>query len=107
MHTLLTVLNHMVPALLAIQKDLETDRMELSQSASVTNDEHKQPQGLPRRHLLSMSDASRFLSISKTSLYRLTSQRQIPHYKIGGKVLFTEAKLWEWLEQRAIAIRKK
>ena len=40
------------------------------------------------------------------NLYRLTSQRQIPHYKIGGRVLFSEEKLWDWLEQRSITAQR-
>jgi len=36
------------------------------------------------------------------TLYRLTSQKKIPFYKIGGNVRFSEAHLLAWLEKHAV-----
>ena len=49
--------------------------------------------------LLSVDQAARVLGLGKPTLYRLTSSRRIPHYKVGGKLLFDPHKLQLWLEQ--------
>ncbi|MBN2795310.1 MAG: helix-turn-helix domain-containing protein [Clostridia bacterium] len=52
--------------------------------------------------LFNIGEASSFLQISKPTLYRLTSQKKIPFYKIGGNVRFSEAHLLAWLEKHAV-----
>jgi len=52
--------------------------------------------------LLTIEEAVVFLQISKPTLYRLTSQKKIPFYKIGGNVRFSEAHLLAWLEKHAV-----
>ena len=37
---------------------------------------------------MTMEEAARYLNISKSYLYRLTSKSLIPHYKPGGKKIF-------------------
>jgi hypothetical protein len=44
MNTLPIILNHLISALQAIQKDLAIKRMELSKSASEERNEHAEPQ---------------------------------------------------------------
>jgi len=52
--------------------------------------------------LLSVEEAMELLQISKPTMYRLTSKKKIPFYKIGGIVRFNEAHLMEWLESKGI-----
>lgn len=40
------------------------------------------------KNVLSFEEASRFLNLSKSYLYKLTSGNLIPHYKPQGKTLF-------------------
>ena len=47
--------------------------------------------------LLTVSEVSALTRLSKPSIYRYTSKKQIPHIKIGGKVVFEEDKVNEWL----------
>ena len=54
-------------------------------------------------NMLSFDEASKFLTLSKTYLYKLTSGNLIPHYKPQGKMLFFErADLEAWLRQNPI-----
>ena len=52
--------------------------------------------------LVGIQDASKHLAISISTLYRLTSQKRIPFYKVGGRVLFDIARLDEWLSGHAV-----
>jgi excisionase family DNA binding protein len=100
MSTTEVVLKYLVPALEAIRAELERERAsgrtpEPTQTpASVTIREPS-----PKKYLLNMDEVSERLSISKPTLYRFTSERRIPFYKIGGRVLFAEEKLKEWLDR--------
>lgn len=49
------------------------------------------------KEVLSSSEVCDFLGISESYLYRLTSSKQIPHYKPNGKMIFFNRKeLCEW-----------
>ena len=48
--------------------------------------------------VLTFEQARQYLDTSKSHLYKLTSQKQIPHYKPEGKRLyFVRAELEQWL----------
>ena len=56
-----------------------------------------------QKNVLSFDEASKFLNLSKSYLYKLTSGNLIPHYKPQGKMLFFErADLEAWLRQNPI-----
>ena len=42
------------------------------------------------KNVLSFDEASKFLSLSKSYLYKLTSAGLIPHYKPQGKMIYFE-----------------
>ena len=47
---------------------------------------------------LNFDEAARYLDVSKSHLYKLTSTNKIPHWKPQGKrVYFTKAELDSWL----------
>ena len=55
------------------------------------------------KNVLSFDEASRFLNLSKSYLYKLTSGNLIPHYKPQGKMLYFEkAELEAWLRQNPV-----
>ena len=55
------------------------------------------------KKVFSFDEASRFLNLSKSYLYKLTSGNLIPHYKPQGKMLYFEKEqLEEWLLQNPI-----
>ena len=55
------------------------------------------------KNVLSFEEASKFLNLSKSYLYKLTSGNLIPHYKPQGKMLYSEkAELEAWLRQNPV-----
>lgn len=55
------------------------------------------------KNVLSFDEASKFLNLSKSYLYKLTSGNLIPHYKLQGKMLYFEkVELEAWLRQNPI-----
>ena len=50
------------------------------------------------KNVLSFDEASKFLNLSKSYLYKLTSGNLIPHYKPQGKMLYFE----KWLRQNPV-----
>ena len=55
------------------------------------------------KNLRSFDEASKFLSLSKSYLYKLTSAGLIPHYKPQGKMIYFEKNiLEEWLRQNPV-----
>lgn len=58
------------------------------------------------KNVLSFDEASKFLNLSKSYLYKLTSGNLIPHYKPQGKMLYFEkVDLEAWLRQNPIKPR--
>ena len=55
------------------------------------------------KNVLSFDESSKFLNLSKSYLYKLTSGNLIPHYKPQGKMLYFEkVELEAWLRQNPI-----
>jgi len=55
------------------------------------------------KNILSFEEASVFLNLSKSYLYKLTSGGLIPHYKPQGKMLYFEKEqLEKWLRQNPV-----
>jgi len=55
------------------------------------------------KNILSFEEASIFLNLSKSYLYKLTSGGLIPHYKPQGKMLYFEKEQLEnWLRQNPV-----
>ncbi len=51
---------------------------------------------------LNVDQAARFLGLKKGTVYNMVSRKVIPHYKVGSRVLFTQAKLKVWFESAAV-----
>ena len=55
------------------------------------------------KNIFSFDEASKFLNLSKSYLYKLTSGNLIPHYKPQGKMLYFEKEELEtWLRQNPV-----
>lgn len=55
------------------------------------------------KEVLSLEEASIYLDISRSTLYKMTSAKQIPHYKPNGKlVYFEKSELNSWLRQNPV-----
>ena len=55
--------------------------------------------------ILTLEEASRFLKLSKSTLYSLVQQKKIPALKLGRSWRFVKAYLLKWLEQGAARYR--
>ena len=50
---------------------------------------------------LNLLDAAKFLDLSRSHLYKLTSERKIPHFKPNGKkIYFDRSELVQWLKRK-------
>ncbi|MDR0994673.1 MAG: helix-turn-helix domain-containing protein, partial [Tannerella sp.] len=79
-----------------MEKSIETRVSELEQMLFMTKD------------IFSFEEASRFLNLSKSYLYKLTSGNLIPHYKPQGKMLYFEkAELETWLRQNPVKTQQQ
>lgn len=58
---------------------------------------------LGAKAVLSMREAALLTGYSEGTLYRLTSNKEIPHYKKRGKLYFRKSELEEWLTDCRIA----
>ncbi|MCK3683969.1 helix-turn-helix domain-containing protein [Maribellus sp. YY47] len=55
-------------------------------------------QNLLQKEVLNLEEASAYIGISKSNLYKKTSAHKIPHYKPEGKLLyFKRSELDEWM----------
>lgn len=55
-------------------------------------------QNLLKKEILNLEEASTYLGISKSNLYKKTSASKIPHYKPEGKIIyFKRSELDEWM----------
>lgn len=49
-----------------------------------------------------INEASRFLGLSKSALYKMTCSREIPHYKRGKRLYFDKSELAKWVMRNKI-----
>lgn len=64
-----------------------------------------QPGEIAPQNLLTLEEAAQYLGLKKSYLYRLTSARQIPFFKYGGRrVLFERESLETWRAARLQAV---
>jgi excisionase family DNA binding protein len=63
----------------------------------------KEEQKEKKDEILSLNEAAKFLCASKSFMYKMTSQKIIPHYIPGGKrVYFKKSDLENWLLKNRI-----
>lgn len=56
------------------------------------------------KEVLTSDEAARYMGVSKSYLYKLTMNQQIPHFKPMGKMCyFNRQELEQWLQSNRIA----
>lgn len=61
-----------------------------------------------KNEILCLDDAAFILGFSKSYLYKLTSNRKIPHYKpIGKSIFFKRSELMIWIESSKVLTVKE
>ncbi len=60
--------------------------------------------GLAQKEVLTFDEAVAYTGLSKSWLYKLTSTKQIPHYKPSGKLCyFDRMELDAWIRQNRVS----
>ena len=54
---------------------------------------------------ITTKEASQLLRISQSLIYKMTMKKTIPHYKVGGKILFKEQELIDFVENQVTQIQ--
>jgi prophage regulatory protein len=63
---------------------------------------------LSKKTILSVDELEKYCGIKKSTIYKLTSARQIPFYKPGNKLIFFKrTEIDEWLMQRSFSVRSR
>ncbi len=52
--------------------------------------------------VLNLNQAAEYVSLSKSAIYKKTSERNIPHFKQGKKLYFKRSELDNWLTELKI-----
>jgi excisionase family DNA binding protein len=50
---------------------------------------------------LTVSECSEWLRLGKSTIYSLVQKNEIPHIKVGGKILFERAKIKIWIDNKS------
>lgn len=59
---------------------------------------------LAQKEVLTLDEVARYTGMKKSSLYKLTSEQKIPHYKPNGKnCFFRRTELEDWLTTNPVA----
>ena len=57
---------------------------------------------IPIAEVFNLNQAAEYVSLSKSAIYKKTSERNIPHFKKGKKLYFKRSELEEWLTENKI-----
>lgn len=56
-----------------------------------------------RQNMLTVREAAMYLGVSKSTIYKLTMHKTIPHYKpFGEKIYFDKSELDTWLHRNKV-----
>lgn len=57
--------------------------------------------------LLDVDGAAKMTGYSKSHIYKLSSERLIPHFKLGSRILFNEDDLKAWMTQDRVKTKSE
>lgn len=69
----------------------------------VLNEKHNQDESV----LINIQEAAAFLNLAVSTICEKTSERLIPHYKHGKKIMFKRSELLAWVENRRVKTVKE
>lgn len=70
-------------------------------------DRIEQYAGIASKEVLTLEETMIYTGCARTTLYRLTSAKEIPHYKLGQALRFKKSELDEWLTRTRVATAKE
>ncbi len=56
------------------------------------------------KNLYNINDLSKLLNLSASTLYRWVHKKEIPFVKLGGRLLFEEEKIQEYIKKNSVSI---
>lgn len=59
------------------------------------------------KSILNIDEVSEFTGISKSTLYKLTSNREIPHYKKAKHLIFDRIEIEDWIRSNKICTQEE
>lgn len=62
---------------------------------------------LCQKEIFNFDEAAAYLSMSKSTLYKLTSKKEIPHYKPNRFVFFEREELDKWIRAAAVGTEEQ
>ena len=78
--------------------------MEFIQNELIEIKELLKKQIIQQKEFLTIEEASEFLGLSTSRLYKMTSNKEIPHYKPGGKKIYlNRQELEQWILNSRVA----
>ena len=57
--------------------------------------------------IFNMSQAADYLGLAKSTVYKMTSSRLIPHSKVSRKIIFKRNELEEWINKHKIKTKEE
>ena len=70
-------------------------------------DRIEQYAGIASKEVLDLEEAVTYTGCARSTLYRLTSSKEIPHYKLGQALRFKKSELDEWLTRNKVATNRE
>lgn len=70
-------------------------------------DRIEQYAGIASKEVLDLEEAITYTGCARSTLYRLTSAKEIPHYKLGQALRFKKSELDEWLTRTRVSTNKE
>lgn len=58
------------------------------------------------RELICLKTAAKQLNLAPVTVYKMVSEKRIPHVKVNRRVLFDPEKLAEWIAEHEIPVIK-
>lgn len=53
---------------------------------------------------ISVPEAARLLGVSHQQVYKLCKERQIPHVRLGARIVLDPARLQAWIDQHTVDV---
>lgn len=50
--------------------------------------------------MLSVKDVAKLLGVHMNLIYGLVKDKKIPHARIGGRIVFTQATIYNWIHEQ-------
>ena len=62
---------------------------------------------VPVNEIFNMAQAADYLGLAKSTIYKMTSSRLIPHSKVSRKIIFMRNELEDWITKHKIKTKEE